>query len=70
MACKHKKDKYGCKEGCKEHYPVISREAIIAEMDASEEMYKEQPCERCKDLINGLQTVIEGQQIMIKSLLD
>lgn len=49
---------------CEEHYPVISRESIIAEMDASEEYRKSQEhihtfeeflnCNECKDKIGGL----------------
>lgn len=27
-------------------------------------------CKKCKDFIDGLQTVIEGQQIIIKSLIN
>jgi len=66
MKCEHKEDKYGCVEGCKAYYPIIPRESIIAEMDYEP---PQEECQKCKDFIDGLQTVIEGQQIMIKSLL-
>lgn len=48
-------DKYGCTNGlCREHYPVISRESIISEMDASEELRYcecEKRCDNCGRLI-------------------
>lgn len=59
--CKHKKDKYGCVKGCKEYYPVISRESIIAEMDYKPEeeehihtMEQFFACEECKEKIGKL----------------
>lgn len=43
MPEKCKFDKYGCINAeCKEHYPVISRQSIIKEMDAAEELEREE----------------------------
>jgi hypothetical protein len=51
--CKHKKDKYGCIVGCKLDFPVISRKAIIAEAEASEQNQMcecEHRCDKCGKL--------------------
>lgn len=51
--CKHKKDRYGCIVGCKLYFPVISREAIIAEEEMSKPFKRcecEHRCDKCGKL--------------------
>lgn len=50
MECEHKKDKYGCVEGCKEYFPIIPRESIVAEMELNEEYARERGGCRCKKI--------------------